>query len=106
MAETVPGNPRPDAALLHPPAARTAHSHGTTGMRVAIEGYEILGPLGRGSMGFTYRGRALDSGEACVLKICDFRGRSKAAIFFIREVQAGFKLRHPNIVRVLDFGES
>ena len=92
------------------PAMGASPGRGTRPPRLqapaAIEGYEILGRLGGGSMGETYRARSVATGEPCVLKLCDFRERAKAAVFFVREVQAGLKLRHPNIVQVTDFGES
>src|SRR5262249_2941634 len=85
-----------------PPSTPRAVSDGYP----SIEGYEILRRLGSGTMGTAYLARSLDTGEECVLKTIDFRGRSDTAIFFIREAQMGMKLRHPNIVHVIDFGES
>ncbi len=71
-----------------------------------IEGYQIFDMLGEGSMGTVYTARSLETGEVCVLKTIKFDGSSKDAIFFIREAQMGMKLKHPNIVSVIDFGEA
>jgi serine/threonine protein kinase len=57
-------------------------------------------------MGTAFRARSAETGQICVLKTCDFRERPKSALFFVREVQMGLKLRHPNIVPIVDFGES
>jgi pSer/pThr/pTyr-binding forkhead associated (FHA) protein len=72
----------------------------------SIEGYRIVRRLGEGSMGTAYLARSLETDAECVLKTIALGRRSETAIFFIREAQMGLKLRHPNIVRVLDFGES
>jgi pSer/pThr/pTyr-binding forkhead associated (FHA) protein len=71
-----------------------------------IEGYQIFDKLGEGSMGTVYTARSLETGQDCVLKTVKFDGSPKDAIFFIRECQMGVKLRHPNIVSVIDFGEA
>jgi hypothetical protein len=71
-----------------------------------VEGYHVLDRLGEGSMGTVFLARRLETGEVCVLKTIKFSGSSKDAIFFIRECQAGLKLKHPHVVELLDFGES
>ncbi len=69
--------------------------------------YEFLGLLGRGGMGSVYRGRHQESGEIHAVKVLSqnvsheahFRGR------FESEIQALIKLDHPNIVRILSYGQ-
>jgi tRNA A-37 threonylcarbamoyl transferase component Bud32 len=79
----------------------------SAGLEVSpIEGYEILGRLGEGSMGTVYKARRVETGEICVLKMMKISGNPQDAIFFIRECQAGMKLKHPNVVELLEFGES
>ena len=101
---------RPESALS--PAGAAAGRKRTSRGSVAtsdpsIEGYRIVRRLGEGSMGTAYLARSLETDAECVLKTIGLGGRSEtAAIFFIREAQMGLKLRHPNIVRVVDFGES
>src|SRR5205814_8600153 len=99
--------PRPSGGAL--PAPRPAshalrETHGDESS--PIEGYQIFEKLGEGSMGMVYHARSTETGEACVLKTVKFDGSAKDAIFFIREAQMGSKLRHPNIVQVIDFGEA
>jgi serine/threonine protein kinase len=92
------------APVAPPPPAAPRDTHGVEPS--PIEGYQIFDRLGEGSMGTVYSARSLDTGEVCVLKTIKFDGSSKDAIFFIREAQTGTKLKHPSIVRVLDFGEA
>ena len=73
----------------------------------AIGDYRILGVLGSGGMGVVYRA-SLGTGEAPVaLKVldgetCNDRARRR----FSREARAVIALGHPNVVRVLGFGET
>jgi serine/threonine-protein kinase len=73
----------------------------------AIGKYRILGKLGRGAMGVVYRAQA-DGGEPVALKVMAAELSSDAELVerFRREADAAAKLQHPNITRVLDFGES
>ena len=69
--------------------------------------YEFLGLLGRGGMGSVYRGRHRETGEMHAVKVLSpnvsheshFRSR------FESEIQALIKLDHPNIVRILSYGQ-
>jgi eukaryotic-like serine/threonine-protein kinase len=69
--------------------------------------YEILGVLGRGGMGVVFKARHETTGEIVAVKALShsssdethFRGR------FESEIQALLKLNHPNIVRILSFGQ-
>ncbi len=69
--------------------------------------YEILSVLGRGGMGTVFKGRNDTTGEVVAIKALShassdethFRGR------FESEIQALLKLNHPNIVRILSFGQ-
>lgn len=69
--------------------------------------YEFQGLLGRGGMGSVYRGRHQETGEIHAVKVLaqnvsheeHFRGR------FESEIQALIKLDHPNIVRILSYGQ-
>ena len=70
-----------------------------------IEGYELLGVLGKGGMGEIYRG--FKDGQMVAIKTMlpkiaqdnDMRKR------FEREAQAGIQLDHPNIAKVFASGE-
>ncbi len=69
--------------------------------------YEILGVLGRGGMGTVFKARHETTGEIVAVKALSnsasdethFRQR------FESEIQALLKLNHPNIVRILSFGQ-
>jgi serine/threonine-protein kinase len=69
--------------------------------------YEILGVLGRGGMGTVYRARHFDTGDLVALKalghnyIEDEHFRQR----FESEINALIKLDHPNIVRLIGFGQ-
>ena len=73
----------------------------------AIDGYAILGELGRGGMGVVYKALHLRLNRLVALKM--ILGRAAVAATarerFGREAQAVARLRHPNIVQVYDFGE-
>jgi len=69
--------------------------------------YRFKGVLGRGGMGTVYRGEHEETGEFHAVKVLSpnfsdddhFRGR------FESEIQALLKLNHPNIVRLISFGQ-
>jgi len=69
--------------------------------------YIILGVLGRGGMGSVYKAKHQETGEIHALKVLSesmndedhFRSR------FESEIRALIKLNHPNIVRILSYGQ-
>ena len=73
----------------------------------SIGPYQFQGILGRGGMGTVYRGSHKDTGELHAIKVLaptyahdpHFRGR------FESEIKALIKLNHPNIVRLLSYGQ-
>jgi hypothetical protein len=68
----------------------------------AIEGYEVLGELGRGGMGIVYRARHVLLNRDCVLKMIlagDYADASALARFRA-EAEAEARLQHPNVVQV------
>jgi serine/threonine protein kinase len=66
--------------------------------------YEILAPLAEGGMGAVYRARRLLLGDEVAIKIvrADHAGPGPVERF-MRESRACARLRHPNIVSILDF---
>ncbi len=68
--------------------------------------YRALFPLAEGTFGRVYRGERSDTGEPVAIKA--LRGRfaadPAAAAAFQKEAEAGMRLRHDHIVRILDFG--
>ena len=65
--------------------------------------YEILAPLAEGGMGAVYRARRLLLGDEVAIKIvrADHTGPGPVERF-MRESRACARLRHPNIVSILD----
>ncbi len=69
--------------------------------------YRVVGPLGRGGMGAVYRAVHRATGEPAAVKLLSpalaeeqgFRDRFNA------EIETLLKLNHPNIVRLLGYGE-
>ncbi len=74
----------------------------------AIEGYEIVGKLGKGGMGSVYKARHSKLGRMVALKVLppELAGDQEYLDRFNREARAAAKLNHPNIVQALDVGES
>jgi serine/threonine-protein kinase len=74
----------------------------------AIEGYEILGKLGKGGMGSVYKARHQKLDKLVALKVLppELASNQEYLDRFMREARAAAKLNHPNIVQALDVGES
>src|SRR5262245_18978507 len=74
--------------------------------------YEILGELGSGSFGRVYKARQLSTSQDVAIKILRLHPQDRvddrrAQIDrFRREMRLCSELAHPNIVRVIDSGES
>lgn len=69
--------------------------------------YKVLFHLAEGTFARVYRGEQLDSKAAVAVKVLRQRYASmpEAVHRFHKEAEAGMKLRHPNIVRILDEGQ-
>jgi serine/threonine protein kinase len=68
--------------------------------------YELLRPLGRGAMGEVWVAWHQSLRQQVALKILPVHEDAQAVARFEREVAATTKLRHPNTVRVYDFGHT
>src|SRR5215813_5801907 len=70
-----------------------------------IDRYEILELLGRGAMGAVYRARHTSLHRDFALKVLSgtFAANAAGIARFHREADAMAKLRHSNIVSVVDF---
>src|SRR5262249_745502 len=70
--------------------------------------YRLESRLGFGGMGTVYRARRVNIGDTAAVKILnpEHGANPHAVERFHREAQVGARLRHPNAVRVYDFGIS
>src|SRR5947207_985666 len=68
-----------------------------------IPGYELLEPLGGGSLTRVYSARECATDSLCSVKVlrADAEDQGTALKLFQREARAGMSVRHPNLVRVL-----
>lgn len=69
--------------------------------------YNLLSVVGRGGMGSVYRAEHRDSGEIHAVKVLapNFTEEDHFRNRFESEIQALIKLNHPNIVRILSYGQ-
>lgn len=74
--------------------------------------YEILEKIGEGGFGSILKARQLTTGQEVALKIMRFPERGSSGHMdtrtarFLREAQLCAKLRHPNIVPIIDSGQT
>jgi serine/threonine-protein kinase len=73
-----------------------------------IDGYEILGELGRGGMGVVYRAREVLLNRPCALKmiLAGAHADEEATLRFMGEAEAVARLQHPNVVQIYHIGQS
>jgi eukaryotic-like serine/threonine-protein kinase len=71
-----------------------------------IPGYDMIRVLGRGGMGSVMMGRNQQTGAVVAIKtlLPEFAVSDKAMRRFMREMDVGAALKHPNIVEFLDRG--
>jgi eukaryotic-like serine/threonine-protein kinase len=74
----------------------------------AVDGYEILGELGRGGMGVVYRARHVLLNRPCVLKmiLAGDHADPQTIVRFLAEAEAVARLQHPNVVQIHHVGEA
>ena len=74
----------------------------------SIDGYEILGELGRGGMGVVYRARQVLLNRSCVLKmiLAGAHADAEAIVRFLAEAEAVARMQHPNVVQIHHIGEA
>ena len=69
-----------------------------------IGNYQLIRLLGRGSFGDVYLSQQVHDNTPAAVKVLQTRLTSGDLKEFINEASTSFKLQHPNIVRLLDFG--
>jgi serine/threonine-protein kinase len=69
--------------------------------------YEILRRLGAGGMGAVYEARHKRMGKKVALKVIHrkYAKNADAVVRFLREAEAASKIRHPNVIDVIDIDE-
>jgi serine/threonine protein kinase len=75
--------------------------------QVLANRYQILHRLGEGAMGAVYKARHVKVGRAFAVKVLHARllQDPKIALRFDREAELAGRLRHPNVIGVVDVGE-
>jgi serine/threonine-protein kinase len=75
--------------------------------RVLAERYQILHRLGEGAMGIVYKARHVKVGRLFAVKVLHTRTLADPKVLrrFEREAELAGRLRHPNVVGVVDVGE-
>ena len=76
---------------------------------LVLEGRYALGlPLGSGGMGTVYASRQLRLDREVAIKVLDpiVAQNTEAAARFLREAKLLSRIRHPNVIQILDYGES
>ena len=89
-------------------ASNTAKRAGPKRRAVRIEGYGLAERIGQGSTGAVFKARQTALDREVALKILSPR-LAKNEVFvarFTREGRSASKLAHPNVVRIVDAGES
>ena len=70
-------------------------------------GYKVMFHLAEGTFARVYRGQKVDSGQPVAIKVLRqrFVADPLAVERFNKEAEAGMRLRHSNIVQILDYGD-
>jgi hypothetical protein len=101
---TRPGEP----ATVPPSCVTASNGHDSVGFGLpTVQGYELLGVLGRGGMGIVYQARQLRPSRLVALKMVRAAEHASAeeVARFVAEAEAVAQLQHPNLVQVYEVGQ-
>jgi serine/threonine protein kinase len=100
--------PTPPAAISLPPMSGSASASDALVGRTLEQRYYLESKIGVGGMGTVYRARRLMIGDMAAVKVlhAEHLADSNAVERFRREAQTAARLKHPNVVKVYDFGVS
>ncbi len=82
---------------------------GITADGLLLERYELLSPVGKGGFGTVYKARQLATNQTVAVKLLHLsEGERSLSLLarFQREMQLCARLHHPNIVRLIDSGQT
>jgi len=79
----------------------------STGPLPELPGYDVMDLAGYGGMGVVYRARQRDLARLVAIKVIHHNLQNRADVRrkFNKEAEAIARLRHPNIVQILQVGE-
>ena len=99
----------PPAASVRPAAGAEGEDDPLLG-RVIHNRVKIIRTIARGGMGKVYYGEQISLGRPCAIKILDPRiAQAEGEDFakrFLLEASVNAKLKHPNVVKIFDYGET
>src|SRR5437899_1001557 len=103
-AELSPTRQAPDSATLT--VVGGGNPAANSGGIPVLDGYELVGEIGRGGMGVVYRARDLVLGRAVAIKVLSdhYSSDSSAARRFVDEARITAQLQHPSIPAVFEVG--
>jgi len=92
---------------LPSPPGSPAREPSTVGRRAQMGDYTLVDEIGRGATSTVYKAVTGETSQTVALKVLhdDLTRNQDLVARFIREAQAGLKLSHPNLVKMLGSGQ-